>query len=286
MTNNQLTSTHLAVKSELDGYKIHASRGQATALAMVRLFESIDKDLKELQERRKAERDSDPVAWMVIDIDTGERIIRCDRSYIEGSCQPLYRHAQQLVVDIEPTQMFGIGSIFKPQVVSEREADCDDCAHYNPKICHGEGCPAISQQSVQPAPVVPDIDELRLAFEAAERESGDGFNLHKYGIGYADDETQGRWDTWLSCRAAMLQGAKNSESRCGIQTAPAMDSFKENADARCGNSPVIPEGYVMVPKEPTKEMIDAGWLHYMGTKNPSSKGTYKAMLAAAPQEVK
>lgn len=52
-----------------------------------------------------------------------------------------------------------------------------------------------------------------------------------------------------------------------------------------GNSPVIPEGYVMVPKEPTKEMIDAGWLHFMGTKNPSSKGTYKAMLAAAPQEV-
>ena len=30
-------------------------------------------------------------------------------------------------------------------------------------------------------------------------------------------------------------------------------------------------------------MIDAGWLHYMSTKNPSSKGTYKAMLAAAPQ---
>lgn len=52
-----------------------------------------------------------------------------------------------------------------------------------------------------------------------------------------------------------------------------------------GNSPVIPDGYVMVPKEPTKEMIDAGWLHFMGTKNPSSKGTYKAMLAAAEQEV-
>ncbi|MEC5327614.1 MULTISPECIES: hypothetical protein [Klebsiella] len=48
---------------------------------------------------------------------------------------------------------------------------------------------------------------------------------------------------------------------------------------------VAPPGCVMVPKEPTKEMIDAGWLHYMSTKNPSSKGTYKAMLAAAPQEV-
>ncbi|WP_228305752.1 hypothetical protein [Klebsiella grimontii] len=52
-----------------------------------------------------------------------------------------------------------------------------------------------------------------------------------------------------------------------------------------GNSPAIQDGYVMVPKEPTKEMIDAGWLYYMGTKNPSSKGTYKAMLAATPQEV-
>lgn len=124
---------------------------------------------------------------------------------LAGEVEPLYRHAQQPVVDIEPTQMFGIGSIFKPQVVSEQEADCDDCAHYNPKICHGEGCPAISQQSAQPAPVVMDIDELRLAFEEKERESDDGFNLHKYGIGYADDATQGRWEQWLECRAAMLQ---------------------------------------------------------------------------------
>lgn len=61
MTNNQLTSTHLAVKSELDAYKIHASRGQATAMAMVRLFESIDRDLEELQERRQATMNSEPV---------------------------------------------------------------------------------------------------------------------------------------------------------------------------------------------------------------------------------
>ncbi|HHB7078722.1 hypothetical protein [Klebsiella pneumoniae] len=65
----------------------------------------------------------------------------------------------------------------------------------------------------------------------------------------------------------------------------AYDTFRA-AMLQAGNSPVIPEGYVMVPNEPTKEMIDAGWLHFMGTKNPSSKGTYKAMLAAAPQEVK
>ncbi|WP_353511467.1 DUF551 domain-containing protein [Klebsiella variicola] len=52
---------------------------------------------------------------------------------------------------------------------------------------------------------------------------------------------------------------------------------------QAGNPPVVPDGYVTVPKEPTKEMIDAGWLYYMATKLPSSKGTYKAMLAAAPQ---
>lgn len=62
MTDNKLTPTHLAVKSELDGYKIHASRGQATAMAMVRLFESIDRDLEELQERRQSAMNSEPVA--------------------------------------------------------------------------------------------------------------------------------------------------------------------------------------------------------------------------------
>ncbi len=60
--------------------------------------------------------------------------------------------------------------------------------------------------------------------------------------------------------------------------------FYEALKVAMYNSPVIPEGWQLVPVEPTKEMIDAGWLHFMGTKNPSSKGTYKAMLAAAPQQ--
>lgn len=33
---------------------------------------------------------AEPVAWMIIDIDAGEKIIRPDRSYFEGPCQPLY----------------------------------------------------------------------------------------------------------------------------------------------------------------------------------------------------
>lgn len=65
MTNTKLTDTHLAVKSELDGYRMHASRGQHTARAMVRLFESIDCELTELQERRKADN-QEPAGYHVI----------------------------------------------------------------------------------------------------------------------------------------------------------------------------------------------------------------------------
>ena len=65
-------------------------------------------------------------------------------------------------------------------------------------------------------------------------------------------------DGWNACRAAMLQA---------------------------GNSPVIPEGYVMVPKEPTSEMVKKMRYH-VGSYDRNIKDGYKAMLAAAPQEVK
>lgn len=123
--------------------------------------------------------DSEPVVWVMLE-DLADKDIVSTPAYPDindamemthGELEPLYRHAQQPVVDIEPTQMFGIGSIFKPQVVSEQEADCDDCAHYNPKICHGEGCPAISQQSPQPAPVVSE-DLYKLANHIASSKNG------------------------------------------------------------------------------------------------------------------
>ncbi|HCL6769362.1 TPA: hypothetical protein N2R18_002324 [Enterobacter hormaechei] len=61
------------------------------------------------------------------------------------------------------------------------------------------------------------------------------------------------------CRAAMLQGAD-------------------------GNSPVIPDGWVMVPVEPTYQMCEAMGLPWESPRFPER---YKAMIAAAPrQEVK
>lgn len=52
-----------------------------------------------------------------------------------------------------------------------------------------------------------------------------------------------------------------------------------------GNSPVIPNGWVMVPVEPTEAMINAyrGAL-YSGESAVSCIDLYKAMIAAAPQQ--
>lgn len=95
------------------------------------------------------------------------------------------------------------------------------------------------------------------------------------------------------CRAAMLQGAENAESRCTIQTATALDSSPKNAESRCSNSPVIADGWVLVPVEPTAEMISSGIaVHYERSQiqihdRPAPgpmECAYVAMLAAAPQQ--
>lgn len=50
---------------------------------------------------------------------------------------------------------------------------------------------------------------------------------------------------------------------------------------QAGNSPAIPDGYVMVPKEPTEEMLAAAkeWTGLTST----AEVVYIKMLAAAPQ---
>ena len=66
---------------------------------------------------------------------------------------------------------------------------------------------------------------------------------------------------WNAYRAAMLQSFGNSEQL---------------------NSPVIPDGWVLVPKEPTPDMLNAAWVSH-GIYHASA---YRTMLAAAPQQVK
>lgn len=98
MTNNQLTDGVIDTWFNAAKAAIHhpapPRKEHSHAFAAYTLAQEVKRLRAELQERRNAAMDSDPVAWMVIDIDTGERIIRCDRSCFEGPCTPLYRHAQ------------------------------------------------------------------------------------------------------------------------------------------------------------------------------------------------
>lgn len=71
-------------------------------------------------------------------------------------------------------------------------------------------------------------------------------------LGWVKDAMREAYD---ACRAAMLQS---------------------------GNSPVIPDGYVMVPREPTEEMNKAGWAAM--NEHDAINPTYRAMIAAAPHE--
>ncbi|EBZ2519938.1 DUF550 domain-containing protein [Salmonella enterica subsp. enterica serovar Muenster] len=82
-------------------------------------------------------------------------------------------------------------------------------------------------------------------------------------------------DMWNACRAAMLQGVEQPQN--------ARQNIPENIPD--GNSPAIPDDWVMVPKEPTQAMIKA-WLSEVANWRGHVAG-YKAALAEAPQhEVK
>lgn len=111
-----------------------------------------------------------------------------------------------------------------------------------------------------------------------------------------------------ACRAAMLQGAELVSQRYKLPDGFDFDRFNDvvwleavasnphmqslttstiamvalelNRKLAAGNSPAIPDGWVMVPVEPTEEMNKAGWTAM--NEHDAINPTYRAMLAAAP----
>lgn len=90
---------------------------------------------------------------------------------------------------------------------------------------------------------------------------------------------------WNACRAVMLQ----SKYRDLSQPADPQISEYEKIMLQAGNSPVIPDGYTLVPVEPTDEMIAAAMNCEDVLFNSDESfcvqfgNIYEAMLAAAPQ---
>ncbi|EMK0728759.1 eaa protein [Escherichia coli] len=128
---------------------------------------------------------------------------------------------------------------------------------------------------------------------------------------------------WNACRAAMLHGAEpvsqtyksqhtqfeqvadlyemqfddgrtcafHTDAQKAAQWLQACDGnrvqeyvkLERLRNALSGNTPVTPDGWVMVPKEPTQAMIKA-WLSEIANFRGHAAG-YRAALEAAPQEV-
>ncbi|EAV6315988.1 hypothetical protein E9368_15580 [Salmonella enterica] len=93
-------------------------------------------------------------------------------------------------------------------------------------------------------------------------------------------------DGWNACRAVMLQ----SKYRDLSQPVDPQISEYEKIMLQAGNSPVIPDGYTLVPVEPTDEMIEAAMNCEDVLFNSDESfcvqfgNIYEAMLAAAPQQ--
>ncbi|HGN9061380.1 TPA: hypothetical protein ACK1JP_000614 [Enterobacter hormaechei] len=138
-------------------------------------------------------------------------------------------------LEAEPAHMFGIGSVFKPQILSVDEVDCDNCAHYQPNVCHGVGCPAAmlqgAEQQNRQQNIPENIPTLRDGLEA-------------------------------------------------IRSLGEIDAGKIQAERDSINSPVIPDGWVMVPVEPTIAILDE-FDSIIDYGAEDSKDAWSRLLAAA-----
>lgn len=86
-----------------------------------------------------------------------------------------------------------------------------------------------------------------------------------------------KFEEWLSQQNGVI------EVDCGCVTTEAFYHWMRVA-YEAGNSPVIPDGYVMVPKEMTDAIGEAIAMH-ANCCGGIALDIYDAMLAAAPQEV-
>ncbi|AWX03637.1 hypothetical protein QEA69_004728 [Enterobacter hormaechei] len=115
------------------------------------------------------------------------------------------------------------------------------------------------------------------------------------------DECNAAADSWNSCRAAMLQGAEPVTTAYKLPFEQWLSQQTGTIDVECGcvmtevffhwlrvayeagNSPVIPDGYALVPVEPTTNQWAAGMQAFDSGMDKVTR-VYKAMLAAAPQQ--
>ncbi|EKS3262584.1 TPA: hypothetical protein NPP29_001145 [Klebsiella pneumoniae] len=248
-----------------------------------------------------AAMDSEPVAE-VLSNRPGNDTSTIDRALPVGT--QLYRHAKQP----------GVPETAHSSVIAEQLAhvlsDMKVTDHQRAVIsCAVDRLNNVAQllQLSPSALLVPEI----LDYQGAKE-------LYNYLM--TEEETNATVNAWNACRAAMLQAepvctcpSGNGSLRwpCPVHpdNSPAQSDCcpaqNSATPAQDGNSLVVPDGYVMVPKEPTKQMILAGQeelescidngfdsdidgnrYDYTDIVPDAPHRVFMAMLAASPQEPK
>lgn len=173
----------------------------------------------------------------------------------------------------------------------------------------------VSLFTTPPAPGVHDRYIFEKWWESQNGTPLDGWDSLRTTDGYCDDGIDGQFDAWNACRVAMLQVENHTEQHLDMVDhsgdANKMVDYRlpfdqwlsqqnEPIDVDCGcvsteafyhwlrvayeagKSPVTPDGWQLVPKEPTEAMNKAGWAAM--NEHDAINPTYRAMLAAAPQQ--
>lgn len=131
--------------------------------------------------------------------------------------------------------------------------------------------------SAPPAPVsVPDAMEMDDDFDSAfEHGKAVGWNAYRAAMlqGAEPVTTAGKlpFEQWLSQQTGTI------DVECGCVMTEVFFHWLRVA-YEAGNYPVIPDGWVLVPEEPTHEMLEAGDEQF-GTYD-----VYRRMIAASPQQ--
>lgn len=242
--------------------------------------------LEELQERRKAAMDSEPVAWLAIyHGEVYDNAIGITRSVVEAQADhfgwesalteiiPLYRHAQPAPVipsELHPdTQKLVIDfctalaeKLYKAQLKYGYDADwkqdgwTSQCqAHFHQHIAKGDPRDVAAYcafmwyhgwktEAAQTAPVV---TFYRDGIEAAAKWIDQQREAYDSEHGWSDPDT-GAFE--------FGNDAQRGYSSTLEELAEGIRALHPNA----GNSPVIPDGYVMVPMRLTAENGAEGML--------------------------
>ncbi|MFI2903128.1 dATP/dGTP pyrophosphohydrolase domain-containing protein [Klebsiella aerogenes] len=246
MTNNQLTEN--SVNQLLNSVRLARDNAERDDNRVDHSFYyALTIALEELQERRKAAMDSEPVAWAWHYREqwhvTNDK---CRAEFVakdgDVAVLPLYRHAQP---------------------APEREQVRQEHAEWSQETFGNVGpvgpLKHLSKEALEAAEQPGDLSEwadMQFLLWDAQRRAG-----------ITDEQiTLAMFDKLAVNKRRSWPEPKDGEPRLHIKEQPA---------------PVVPDGYVMVPKEPTDEMLAAAkdWTGLTST----AEVVYIKMLAAAPQ---